>query len=126
MPNCNNCQHDVANLHRVAELTHRYRLRLRVIVTVAVALIGVAGSEAESRAGDNWMFRRSYFSHTLPEGVKIDYPRPDSRSAYRRAYVGANPGFSIRGGYRFNTVRLQAGNSVDTTIIRDSWFEIQP
>ena len=72
------------------------------------------------------MFRRSYFSHVPSADVKVDYPLPRSRSAYRRAWVAAHPGFSARGGYRINRIQLRSGSSVDTTVILEDWFEIRP
>jgi len=69
----------------------------------------------------DWMFQRSYFSHELPPSIAARYPRPSSRSAYRIPYARGN-GFAVRGGYRFNRIYLQSGNSTDTTYIREDWF----
>ena len=72
------------------------------------------------------MFRRSYFSHVPRAGEKVDYPVPESRSAYRRAYVGRGWGFSARSTYRFNTIYLRSGTSSDVTILRNYHFELRP
>lgn len=96
-------------------------------MAVMAFVIAAAGACSPSPASaEDWMFARSYFSHALPEGVVDDLPVPQSRSAYRRPYVGNRPGFSIRGGYRFNRVQLRSGNSFDTTVLRSDWFEVYP
>ena len=88
-------------------------------------LLAGASMPAETQAGD-WMFRRSYYSHELPTGTKIDYPLPNSRSAYRRPWVARGFGYSTRGAYRINRMQLRSGNSVDTTIFYEGRFEFQP
>lgn len=75
---------------------------------------------------EGWMFRRSYYSHELPDGVESNHPRPHSRSAYRRAYVGSGYGFAVRGGYRISRTHLRVGNSVDTTVVHEGWYNIRP
>jgi hypothetical protein len=77
-------------------------------------------------AGEDWMFRRSYFSHEVPPELKEVFPVPESRSAYRRAYVGGRYGIAIRGGYRYNSVYLQSGSSVDYINVRENWVEVVP
>lgn len=101
----------------------RFALQMATALVVCQLLSSVAPREA---AADEWMFRRSYYSHTLPPEVRQAYPTPESRSAYRRAYVGLQPGFAVRGGYRYNTTRLRSGSSVDTTITRENWFQLWP
>ncbi len=80
---------------------------------------------AAANAGD-WMFRRSYYSHDVPADKAANYPRPRSRSAYRRAVTGYGPGFAIRGGYRYNRIFMRSGRSTDLTVIREEWFDIRP
>jgi len=75
---------------------------------------------------DDWMFRRSYYSHHLPEEHLQRYPLPRRRTAYRPAYVGTTPGFAIRGAYRYNRVQLGNGRNADVTIYRQNWFEEEP
>lgn len=53
-------------------------------------------------------------------------PQPPSRSAYRLPVAGDSPGFSARGGFRWNVIRLQAGQSRDTTFLHEGWFEERP
>jgi hypothetical protein len=98
--------------------------RAKPILKIAVAACWLAAAVPPSPAED-WMFRRSYYTHApLPA---YDWPSPElSRSAYRRAYIGAGPGFAIRGGWRYNTIVLQSGNSTDVTIQRENWFEATP
>ncbi len=91
-------------------------------VCLSTLLIGL-GSETQ---GADWMFRRSYFSHEIPEELADKYPRPKSRSAYRRAFARNDTGFSIRGGYRINRIQLRSGTSTDITVIREDWFNVNP
>ena len=92
----------------------------------ALAAVALLTAEAPAR-GNDWMFRRSYFSHAQPHDVPPHAEfYPGSRSAYRRPWVGTSPGFAARGGYRYNTLFLRSGNSVDFTVIRENWFEINP
>lgn len=99
-------------------------------LVVALAALWTAGLLADGPAqevrGEDWMFRRSYYSHERPPGEPPGYPLPRSRAAYRPAYVGQNPGFAIRGAHRFNTIYLRSGNSVDVTILREDWFNLRP
>lgn len=101
------------------------RLPRRLAVVVMALFIGLPWGAEPVQAG-GWMFRRSYFSHALPPGAPVEYPLPNSRSAYRSAYVGNKPGFSVYGAYRINRIRIRSGNSVDTTILRENRFEIRP
>ena len=77
-------------------------------------------AETPAIASD-WMFRRSYFSHTAGPGDSA--ATPNSRSAYRQPFVGAHPRFAIRGGYRFNNYTIQNGSGTDRTFIRENWFD---
>jgi len=79
---------------------------------------------SRSAKAESWMFRRSYYSHTVPPNAKVNYPIPQSRSAYRRAFVGAGVGYAARGAYRYNRIQLGSGSSLDITIIRQGRFEI--
>lgn len=79
-----------------------------------------------SARGEDWMFRRSYFSHVIPPERQQEFPRPVSRSAYRRPILRHRPGFAIRGGYRFDTMRIQTGSSSDVTVFRENWFDYRP
>jgi len=72
------------------------------------------------------MYRRSHYSHRLSLERADLFPRPRSRSAYRRSYVGTGFGYAVRGGYRFNRIYLRSGNSTDLTIIREDWFDVRP
>ena len=92
---------------------------------LGVFLALLAGCATEARAG-GWMFRRSYYSHEIPPEKAADYPRPQSRSAYRRAITGYGPGAAIRGGYRYKHILMRSGNSTDLTVIRENWFDLLP
>ncbi len=71
------------------------------------------------------MFRRSYFSH-VPANGQVNYPVPESRSAYRRALPAPGWGFAARSVYRYNTIYLRSGNSSDVTILRQQAFRYRP
>ena len=90
------------------------------LLTVTVGLsFGTPRAEA-----DNWMFNRSYYSHQLPPEVAAQYPRPQSRSAYRLPELATTPGFALKGARRWNYVRLYNGNSYDYTILRSDTFDV--
>lgn len=90
-----------------------------------VSLVLLSSVLTECVQAENWMFRRSYYSHVIPAEQQKNYPRPVSRSAYRRPIVHHRPGFAIRGAYRYNTMRLRSGGSTDVTVFRENWFDIQ-
>lgn len=70
----------------------------------------------------DWRFRQSYFTHEMPREMQSRYPLPQSRSAYRPAYVGHLPGFSVQGGFRVNRIQINSGNSSDSTYLYEGWF----
>jgi hypothetical protein len=97
--------------------------RLSPIVLAAAGLLCVSAS-ADAQ---DWMYRRSYFSHSLPEGVEAPpHPVPESRSAYRTAYYNEGAGFTVRSAYRINNFVLQNGGRVDRTYYREGWLEVKP
>ncbi|HET6424148.1 MAG TPA: hypothetical protein VFG20_10720 [Planctomycetaceae bacterium] len=75
---------------------------------------------------EDWMFKRSYYSHDPPPGVQPTYPLPESRSAYRPAYYREAFGLSIRSAYRTNNYVIQSGNRFDRTYYREGYVEINP
>lgn len=123
---------DVANgehgtSHRMAEPTRLLRTPkiagvLRGLVPSVVLASFLIGGPCAAPAQD-WMFRPSYFSYPPDPAVDAAAPPIPPRSAYRRAFVGAGPGFAVRGGYRYNYIFLRSGNSVDVTVLREGWFE---
>lgn len=80
----------------------------------------------ESAQAEDWMFRRSYYTHALPQEQIERFPPPQRRTAYRPAYAGTTPGFGIRGVRRFNRIQLGNGRNADVTIYRQDWFELEP
>jgi hypothetical protein len=93
-------------------------LRVLLLSAAAMATIGVSTARAE-----NWMFRRSYYSHG--EAPFLGGEMSQNRTIYREPWVGAHPRFAIRGGWRFNTFTLQNGNgSVDRTYFRENWYDL--
>ena len=103
--------------------------KIRRLVTRSIflsLLTGIAGlGFGTTRAeADNWMFNRSYYSHQLPPEIAAQYPRPQSRSAYRLPELATTPGFALKGARRWNYVRLYNGNSYDNTILRSDSFDV--
>jgi hypothetical protein len=82
--------------------------------------------QAAPAAADEWMFRRSYFSHMLPPDVPPPYPLPESRSAYRPAYYRESLGGSVRSAYRVNNYIIQNGPRMDRTFYREGYIEVNP
>jgi hypothetical protein len=80
----------------------------------------------ESARAEDWMFRRSYYSHARPPEHLAQFPPPERRTAYRPAFAGVTPGFAIRGAYRYNRMQLGQGRNADVTIYRQDWFELEP
>jgi hypothetical protein len=97
---------------------------MRRIGLIICLLLGVFSLIATAPLADaaDWRFRRSYFSHQLPPEWYAPGELPRSRSAYRPAYPNQLPGFSVQGGYRFNRIQINSGQSSDTTIIQEGWF----
>jgi len=96
------------------------------VLAVVICHLVLIWNGASSADAADWMFRRSYYSHKVPPELEATYPRPTSRSAYRRPYIRRNAGFSVRGGYRYNRIFLRSGTSTDLTVIREDWFEHRP
>ena len=104
----------------------RRRKRLAAVV-LSVWLLSMLAPVSSPRAlASDWMFRRSYFSHKISRADAKRFPRPRSRSAYRRAVTNFQPGFAIRGGYRINRIFMRSGNSTDLTILREDWYDLRP
>ena len=89
-----------------------------------LALAAVWLTSVSSTFAEDWMFRRSYYSHELPEGEIPPYPLPESRSAYRPAFY--QPALGFRSAYRVNNFTLQSGNRFDRTVYREGWLEPLP
>lgn len=84
--------------------------------------VGGLAAFAEPVSAADWMFRRSYYSHSAGPGLLDD--APPSRSSYNEPWVGAHPRFAIRGGWRFNSFTLQNGQSTDRTFYRENWYDV--
>jgi hypothetical protein len=109
---------------RPAAPTRRQAAGILARLFVSAFLLCVLASDSAD-AGD-WIYRRSYFSHDIPPEEAGFRSFPESRSAYRKAYVNTSPGFAVRGGYRFNRIYMRDGNSTDLTVIREDWFQVRP
>ena len=77
-------------------------------------------------SAEDWMYRRSYYTHNPPQGEQPAYPLSESRSAYRPAYYREAFGLSIRSAYRVNNYIIQNGNRFDRTYYREGYVEINP
>jgi hypothetical protein len=99
-----------------------------LLLTLSVAcVIGVMCCvDCRPAAAEDWMYRRSYFSHEPLPGVTVNHPVPDSRSAYREAYYRGSLGFSFRSAYRVNNYVIQNGNRFDRTLYREGYVEFDP
>ena len=95
---------------------------LRNLVRTCVVSAALLGSASTASAAD-WMFGQSYYSHANSPGY-VTGNAPRSRSAYRPAYLGGHQRFAIRGGIRMNTIVIWNGDSVDRTIIRENWNDV--
>ena len=100
------------------------RLDLRGVMRFVFVWLVVLLSFSTSTRAEDWMFRRSYFSHRLPDGAPPGHPIPESRSAYRTAYY--RQGFGVSSAYRVNNYVIQNGNRVDRTYYREGWVEFYP
>lgn len=105
-------------LREVPIMFARLHLLLRILPCVAIL-----AALPEVVRGEEWMFRRSYYSHERGPG---DDPRnlPRGQSAYREPFVGMHPRFVIRGGWRVNNYSIQNGNSTDRVYLRENWFDM--
>ncbi len=102
------------------------RLKRLCLIVALFSLFLLSSAMTQQVQADKWMFRRSYHSHVIPETMQHKYPRPESRSAYRRPVVHYRPGFAIRGGYRYDSMILRSGSSTDVTVYRENWFDFRP
>lgn len=96
-------------------------MRRVALLTIAAGFAWLLLFTSESRA-ENWMFRRSYYSHGTGPGM-LDDAAPN-RSTFREPWVGAHPRFAIRGGWRFNSYILHNGQSTDRTFFRENWYDV--
>lgn len=108
---------------------HHDNLQRRIQQTLAgcvACVVFLCPLQTSRLSAGDWMFQRSYYSHDIPPELESRYPRPISRSAYRRAVLPLTPGFAVRHAHRYNRVYLRSGNSSDVTILRDDWFQVRP
>jgi hypothetical protein len=90
-----------------------------------MTLMVIAGLGSQASAED-WMFRRSYFSHAVPEDDPNRMPEPPIRYAHRPPFISGSSGYHLRGGHRYNRVQINAGSGVDVTVFYDEWFRTAP
>ena len=101
-------------------------VKRRFFLPMAWWLAWMCLSLPDAASASDWMFQRSYFSHVGRDDEASRAIHPRSRSAYRPSVTGFGPGFAIRGGYRFKNLFLRSGNSTDTTVIRENFFDVTP
>ena len=106
-------------------LMGRVRVRGRALQTALLLAVSVTALPSTAKSED-WMYRRSYFSHMLPPGVPPEYPLPESRSAYRPAFYREALGGSVRSAYRINNYIIQNGPRSDRTFYREGYIEFNP
>lgn len=94
--------------------------------SLMLCAIAILLTWSQLASAQDWMYRRSYFSHVPADGGPVSHPLPESRSAYRTAYYREGFGFSVRSAYRINNFVLQSGNRIDRTYYREGYFEFQP
>lgn len=102
----------------------RFQPEIRRFLVAGGFLAVILSSQLQSASAEDWMFRRSYYSHDFPNGLPADYPQPVNRSAYRIAHY--RDGFGVNSGYRINNYVIQNGNRIDRTYYREGWIEFVP
>jgi len=101
--------------------------RCRLLLIAGCCLVLSLELTTDKVQAGGWMYRRSYFSGSTPNGQPTPLiPNLRSRWAYRRPLVGTGYGFAARGGYRYNRIFLQSGQSTDLTVIREDWYDVRP
>jgi hypothetical protein len=110
---------------RVLPFRHGVAVQINAVLRglALLSLLAVFGSASPVQS-DDWMYRRSYFSHALPENLPPNYPLPVSRSGYRVAHY--REGFGVSTGYRWNNYAIQNGARVDRTLYLEGWVEMLP
>ena len=98
---------------------------MRTQLTALLVFTVLSLTSLHESAAQDWMFRRSWFSHVPVEGSPV-FPTPPPQGAVRRAVPQLGPGFAVRSHYRWNVYRLQTGSSNDTTIYRQFSIEETP
>lgn len=93
----------------------------RILLFAAASAIWVAVSVRPARGAD-WVFEHSYYSHADSPGYTIGLV-PQTRSAYRQAYVNLSPHARLSGGWRWNNYQIQNGNSFDSTYMREFYID---
>ncbi|MDX1969105.1 MAG: hypothetical protein SFV23_18155 [Planctomycetaceae bacterium] len=107
-------------------ILHKLFANLRLFsVFLGASVLLVAGGPVAAQAED-WVYRRSYYSHWPSDGSPPPHPIPESRSAYRPAYYREAFGLSVRSAYRINNYVIRNGNRTDRTIYQEGYIEFNP
>ena len=100
--------------------------RYRLLWTAFAAALLFGWLAGGARGADRWMSAPSYYSHRVPPHLVGFHPQPVSREAYRPAWVGNRPGFSVSGATRLNRVRFRIGGGTDTTLLYSERAQFGP
>ena len=95
---------------------------LAKITLLTACLLPMTAAGPRGASASDWRFRQSYHSHHIPREYRPHFPVPQSRSAYRPAYITPTFGFRVQSGFRINRVQINSGTSSDTTIRHEGWF----
>lgn len=83
-------------------------------------------ANARPSQAEDWMYRRSYYSHVPANGMAPQHPLPESRSAYRTAYYLDRPTVAFSSGYRYNTNFLSVGGRTNRSWEVEGWVSYGP
>ncbi|MBL4885741.1 MAG: hypothetical protein JKY95_14570 [Planctomycetaceae bacterium] len=98
----------------------------RLIPTSLLCLLAMTICQPTASFAEDWMFRRSYFTHQLSPEVAATAPMPRSRSAYRIPTRPQNTGGSVRWSWRSNRINQRSGSSYDTQVLWERSVEFRP
>ena len=95
-------------------MTTRLLARIALLAAVSAAPLFAAGSAS----ADNWMFRRSYYSHTPARPVTV------GNRAMGGPYYVRPQGLYVSGGYRYlrGTINVH-GRIFDNYNLYESWVQ---
>jgi hypothetical protein len=99
------------------------RVRLASLLAIASLVLMTAPNSASA---EDWMYRRSYFSHVPVHPQAPVYPVPASRSAYRPAIDPAAHAIRFRSEWSWDQHIIQNGPRVERTWHQEGFLQFQP